>query len=366
MIVAYDLRYASDHFAGIGQHTFSLLESLLGLDGEERYRVLWDPRQSNTRFDFQPFRTHPRVDWVEKQFHPISPFGALQVGAWLRRERPGVYFSPFGLRPIASGCPEVLTLHDVAALRTAHVPSLVSYALYRLSLVLAARASRIIAVSEFSRREIIEVLGVPSDRVVAILCGISGRPSLESHRRPEQLREGRFALVVGDNRPRKNLAVIAKAWSLADAPTTPLVAIGPVDPRFPAFAELLGTANAHRLQHLGWVRPEELEWLYRHAEIVLLPSMYEGFGLPLLEAMAAGTPPVVSDIPVFREVGGDGAVFAPPNDPEGWARAVNALLADAGARGQLRAKGLARAAELTYRATAEKTLAVLREVARRP
>ncbi len=142
MIIAYDLRYACDHFAGIGKHTHALLEALLDLPGDDRYRVLWDPRQRNTRFDLAPLRDHPRVEWVERPWHPIRPFGMLQTGLWLRATRPDVYLSPFGLRPLFSGVPEVLTLHDVSALRMAHIPSLVSRVLYRLSLLDAVRARR--------------------------------------------------------------------------------------------------------------------------------------------------------------------------------------------------------------------------------
>ena len=172
MIIAYDLRYACDHFAGIGKHTHALLEALLDLPGDDRYRVLWDPRQRNTRFDLTALRTHPRVEWVERPWHPIRPIGMLQTGLWLRATRPDVYLSPFGLRPLLSGVPEVLTLHDVSALRMAHIPSLVSRVLYRLSLLDAVRARRILTDSDFSRGEILELLPVAPERVRTVLLGV--------------------------------------------------------------------------------------------------------------------------------------------------------------------------------------------------
>ena len=364
MIVAYDLRYACDHFAGIGKHTHALLQALLELPGDERYLVLWNPGWRNTRFDLAPFRAHPRVEWVERRWHPIRPWGAVQVGAWLRRRRPSVYLSPFGLRPIASGCPEVLTLHDVSALRTPHIPSPVAGLLYRLSLRLAARARAIITVSEFSRREVLALTPARPERVRAVLGGALPHPPEAARRRPPRLRAERFALVVGDNRPRKNLGSLARAWAAMGAdPALPLVGAGPVDARFPSLAGLAERAGARGVEQLGWLEPPELAWLFDHAELVLLPSLYEGFGIPLVEAFAAGVPAVVADIPVFHEVGGDAAAYADPRDPAAWAREVARLAGDPAARERMRRAGRARAAELTYRRTAEATLAVLREAA---
>ena len=359
MIIAYDLRYACDHFAGIGKHTHALLEALLDLPGDDRYRVLWDPRQRNTRFDLTALRTHPRVEWVERPWHPIRPIGMLQTGLWLRATRPDVYLSPFGLRPLLSGVPEVLTLHDVSALRMAHIPSLVSRVLYRLSLLDAVRARRILTDSEFSRGEILELLPVAPERVRTVLLGVpDAREAAPVPTRPERLRAERFALVVADNRPRKNLEVLARAWA-EDAPAITLAAVGPRDPRFPSLEEWSGGSD--RVESLGWVTPAELAWLYAHAEMVLLPSRYEGFGFPLLEAMTAGVPAIVSDIPVFHEVGGDAARYVPVDDPAAWRAEVRRLEADPARRDAMRAAGRARAGTFTYRRTAEATLAVLRD-----
>ena len=368
MIVAYDLRYASDHFAGIGRHAYALLATLLELPGDERYAVLWDPRERDTRHDLARIRTHPRVEWVERPWHFIHPWGAVQVGAWLRRLRPAVYLSPFSLRPIRSGRREIVTMHDVAGLRVAHTSSPLLRELFRLSQLHAARARGIVTVSEFSRREILATLPVRPERVRAIHVGVpepAGR--LPPARRPAGLAAGRFALVVGDNRPRKNLAVLARAWAqLGPRAGLALVGVGPVDERFPSLAQASAVLGAQSVEQLGWRAPEEIAWLYEHAELLLFPSTYEGFGAPILEAFAVGLPALLADIPVFREVAGEAARFVDPHDPAAWARAITDLAGDETARARLRAAGLARAAQLTYRATAEATLAFVREVAAAP
>ncbi len=363
MIVAYDLRYANDHFAGIGTHAFALIDELLGLPGDERYVLLWNRGLRQTRYDFERLRANPRVTWVERAIDPVQPWGTIQTGAWLRGLEPSVYFSPFALRPVASGVPEVLTLHDVEPLRYRRSP--VWNLLYEASLGLAFRARMILTSSEFSRSEILALTHARPERVRAILLGVlPWRPGLTPSR-PAGLAPGRFALLVGDNRPRKNLGVLARAWAAMGAtPPLALVAAGPVEPAYPSITGLATAAGARGVQHLGWVEPSELAWLYANAELLLFPSVYEGFGLPLAEGLAHGLPIVASDIPAFREVGAAAADYVDPRDPAAWASEVTRLAGDAAARDAMRPAARARAGELTYRRTAEAALAVLREVAR--
>src|SRR5262249_7803958 len=134
---------------------------------------------------------------------------------------------------------------------------------------------------------------------------------------------GAFALVVGDNRPRKNLAVLAEAWArLGATPPLTLAWAGKADPRYPALDVLAAALGAREVVALGWVSESERAWLDQRAEILLFPSLYEGFGLPLLEAMARGRPVIAADTPVFREVTRDAALHVSPSDGDAWARAV--------------------------------------------
>ncbi len=363
MIVAYDLRYASDHFAGIGTYAFALLRELLELPGDERYVLLWNPAWRQSRFDFEMLRAHPRAEWVDCGFHPIQPIGTFQLGAWLRRTRPDVYFSSFSLRPFASGCPEVLTVHDVAALR---LRPMRQNLLYLASLRLALGARSIVTVSEFSRREILTLLGARPEQVHAILPGVAPWPKDLVPCRPQALEDNRFALLVGDNRPHKNIGVVVEAWAaMGERPPLPLVAAGPIAPRFPSLADMARARGARRVTHLGWMNPAELAWLYENAEMLLFPSVYEGFGSPLAEGLSHGLPVIASDIPAFREVGAGAAIYVDPHDAVAWSREALRVAGDESIRERLRPIARARAAELTYRRTAEAVLAVIRETARR-
>lgn len=362
MIVAYDLRYAADHFTGIGTHAYALLAALLELPGDERYAVLWHPRLRNRRYDVRALASHPRVEWHERAIDPIQPWGVLQAGAWVRSVHADVYLSPFYLRPVGAGCPTVLTIHDVWPLRLPVGLSWLKGRLYRASLAHARGARFIVTSSRFSQDEIATLLRLPIDRVRAIRLGVPPPVAEAEPRRPGRLEPGPFALVVGDNRPRKNLGMLACAWaSFGGDPPLRLVSAGPIDARFPSLTQFADQARATGVTSLGWVEESELAWLYRNAEMVLFPSQYEGFGFPLVEAFVRGIPILAADIPVLREIGEGAARFIAPDRPEAWAHEAARLASDAKERASLAEAGRSRAAELPYRATAQETLALLRE-----
>jgi len=358
-MLAYDLRFATDHFSGIGTHAFCLLQALLELPGPERYAVLWNPALTNTRFDIGPLRRHPRVTWFERSYAPLSPGGLLGVGRWLKQIRPSVYFSPFYLLPVAPGCPSVLTVHDVWPLRLPYGLEAWKRGLYRLLLRRATRARFMITSSEFSRREIGDLVRVDTGRIRVVRLGVPPARDAFDARRPARLPDGPFALVVGVNFPYKNLETLARAWNhLGSEAPLRLVAAGREDPRFPRLGSLAGERG---ISVLGPVGQSELEWLYANAVMLLFPTLYEGFGFPMVEAFVHGLPVVASDIPPLRELGNGSARFVDPRDEAAWASAVVELARDEPARRRMREAGLERAGQLTYRATAEATLAVLRE-----
>jgi glycosyltransferase involved in cell wall biosynthesis len=364
VLIAYDLRYAADHFTGIGTHAHALFAALLELPGDERYAVLWDPRLENQRFDLRAFASHPRVTWHERAIAPLGPASPLQLGAWLRSVRPDVYLSPFYFAPVGAPCPVLLTIHDVWPLRLPEGFSWARGAFYRLSLQLARRARFIVTSSRFSQGEIVSLLPMPESRVRAIRLGVPPAPRVDAERRPAALVADRFALVVGDNRPRKNLHTLARAWAaLGDRPPLALVSAGPNDARYPSLARLAAESGARDVHSLGWVGEPELAWLYRNAEMILFPSRYEGFGFPLVEAFVHGRPTIAADIPVLREIAEGVTWFVPVDADREWADAVRTLSNDAGLRETKSRAGHVRAAELRYQDTAIETLDLVREAA---
>lgn len=364
MIVAYDLRYASDHFPGIGTHAFALLRALLEEPGDERYRVFWNPAEPASRFDLGEIQSHVRVDWVECRAPALAWDTARRTGEATRRSGGDVLLSPFSLMPERPGMPAVLTLHDVLPLAPESGTPFWRRFVFGHAMRAAERAAAVLTSSEFSRAEIARRTSIPAARVRVIRLGVPPPPVVEPLP-PSGAPAAPFALTVGINKPHKNLAVLAAAWrSFAGEPPVRLVVVGPTDPRFPGWDKL--GAGVSGITPLGRVSPPELEWLYRNSAFVLHPSRYEGFGLPVLEAASRGTPVVCSDIPALRELGEGVARFVPTNDVGSWARAVLELAQSREERARMSEAGKLLAASHDYSRCAAETLAILRAVAGRP
>lgn len=361
--VIYDLRYAADRFTGIGTHAHNLLQALLEMPLDDHYTVIWHDASRATRFDLEPIRRHPRVKWCPIDIPPFTWRTRPETGAWLRAHAGDVYFSPFWLAPSHAAMPTVLTLHDVRPLRPVGGEPWWKRTIFRYAVDRGASADAILTSSAFSREEILSCTSLTREQVHVVPLGIDV-PRAPAMSRPAALPQGAFALVVGVNRPHKNHRVLALAWSEmgARAPLA-LVAAGPIDPRYPTLNELgPGLSGVHVL---GQVSESELEWLYRHATLVLFPTHYEGYGLPVIEAAVRGAPVLCSDIPVLREVAGNFARWANADDVSAWMREVMVLAADPGARAQMSAAGLAAAAPLSYKHIAEQVREHLVRAARR-
>ena len=357
--VTYDLRYATDHFPGIGTHAHALLGALLAAPGEHRFRVLWGATDHATRFDPQAFARHASVDWVVVREPALGPLSPLGTGRVLRRVGGDVYFSPFFLKPIGAPMPVVLTLPDAMHLAPETGSSWLLRTQFAVALRHARGATLAITPREFSRRELIRRAGFPAERLRVVPQGTPPRATTPPER-PAAVPERPFALVVGANRPHKNLRLLVSAWRmLGDARPLDLVSAGPVDARFPSLDRLAREAGVQGTHTLGSVPPAQLDWLYEHATLLVFPSRYEGFGFPLLEAAARGTPVIASDIPALRELGEGVARFVADGDATGWVQAVRELASDASVRARMRDAGLALAARHDYAEVARRTLDIL-------
>lgn len=291
----------------------------------------------------------------------LGRLAALSVLA--RRIRPDVVHAIYFLPPL-TGRPTVLTVHDISFERFPEFFSgrtlIRDRALVRLS---AVRATRIVTVSETSRRDLIELYGIAPERVVAIPNGVDAafRPDYASveglvHGRPLRV------LAVGTLQPRKNLLRLLDAVRLlSDQLPVTLRIVGPDGFQASVIRERLG--GSAQVEIVGYVPDEDLPHEYRQADVFVYPSIYEGFGLPVLEAMACGTPVVTSTGGSLPEVAGDAAILVNPFDVSAIAAAIRRVADDAGLARTLRARGLARAAQFTWEETARQHLKVYRELA---
>ncbi len=358
MRIAYDLRYATDAFPGIGTHAHALAVALLERPELESIDFLWDPNGQNGRFDLGPLKSHARARWHEIAAPAMSPWTAFATGRKLAELESDLYLSPFWLRPEGARMPIVLTLHDVLPLARPELMRAPRRWLYRWAMARAAGADAVITSSRFSRDEIVRWTPIRPDRLHVVPLGVA-EPSTVSQR-PAALPDEPFALVVGANREHKGLETLADVWrGFGSTAPLRLVSAGPVDPARFALGPLAG---ASRVSALGRVSPAELEWLYGHATLLLFPSTYEGFGLPLMEAAIRGVPVLASDIPALRESGADAVRFVSTGDVAAWTQAISELAADDDRRRRMSAAGRERAAAFTHARTAAGVLAVLERV----
>jgi glycosyltransferase involved in cell wall biosynthesis len=296
----------------------------------------------------------PRPRLVHRAGHAweqvVLPARAAALGA-------AALLCPANLAPAAAGN-AVLVIHDAAALRH---PAWYSpaYAAWQRALLplLARRARRVITVSEFSRAELAELLNLLPERVTVVPGGVDARfdPGAPDPRAALGL-DRPYVLTVASHTARKNLAaLVPAARALARDGVEVVVAGG----HRPQFAREAGLSD---LRLLGHVDDALLPGLYAHAEAFALPSRYEGFGLPVLEAMAAGTPVVTTTAGALPETCGGAARLVEP-DGEALADALTALLGDTGERARLRAAGLERACGFGWERTAKGVDAVVADVA---
>ena len=259
--------------------------------------------------------------------------------------------SPANLAPAASRR-NVVFVFDVAPVREpAWYGSFYSAYQRRLLGALARRARMLVTASEFSRGELIELLGAPPQRVCVVPLGVGERFSPEADPEPVRLRHGLerpYVLTVASDLRRKNLAALEEAAGVLREDGIELVAAG-------SGRSYMRGEHAHGLRRIGYVADEDLPGLYAGALAFAMPSLYEGFGLPVLEAMASGVPVVAANTAALPETCGDAALLVEPDDLGMLAQAVHTAATDESRRTGLRRAGLERAAQFSWGRTAELT-----------
>jgi glycosyltransferase involved in cell wall biosynthesis len=287
-----------------------------------------------------------------------------------RRVKGQLLWSPANTGPIAISR-QVLTVHDVASLDHPEwfEPRFAGWYQW-MTPKLVKRVCRVITVSEFSKRRLIELTGIPESRVVVIPNGVDGRFHSQGDeeicrvRRKLRIPSDRYVLSLGSIEPRKNLATLLKAWRVATrrlAQEFWLVVAG-VAGSGHVFHGTGIESVPDRVMFTGFVNDEDLPGLYSGATALAYPSMYEGFGLPALEAMASGCVPIAANSTALPEVVGDAGILVNPTDIEELAQAIIKIAEDTELRAALRARGIARSAEFSWERAADSTKRVLTEV----
>ncbi len=386
MRVGIDYTAALRQGAGIGRYTRQLVKTLVEVDRQNEYVLLaasgGKSRLSSAQAanaELQALTAHANVRSVGL---PISD-RALNV-VWHRLRLPlpvelatgplDVFHSPDFTLPPVRGARTILTVHDLSFMRVPECsdPALRSYLMQAVP-ASVRRADLVLADSESTRADLIELLRTDPDRVEVLHCGVESRFQrvqdarvLQAVRVRYHLPE-RFMLALGTLQPRKNLERLVEAYALTRGVIGDEVKLvvaggtGWMHEGILARMEQLGVDHAVCLP--GYVEDEDLPALYSLADLFVFPSLYEGFGLPPLEAMACGTPVVTSNVSSLPEVVGDAALTVDPLDVTALAQAMRRVLDDAALRAELVQRGIARAQQFTWSRAARKLLDVYWRVA---
>jgi glycosyltransferase involved in cell wall biosynthesis len=367
MRVAIDTRKIHDF--GIGTYIRNLLRQLARIDRDTEYVLL--SREADLGIAAQ---LGPNFRSVREPSPNYSVREQIHVPWVLRRERPDVYHAPHYILPAAVRCRSVVTIHDCIHLMfPQYLPNKVAYAYARTSMWAAARRSdRILTVSEASKRDILHLFNVKPEKIVVVHNAIdehfSATPSEEhvARIRERYQLDHKFVLYVGNIKPHKNLVRLIEAFSQLRRThdDLKLLIIGDEISKLPALRRAVHSHKLHKyVRFLGYLKDDTLTVLYRLASVFVFPSLYEGFGLPPLEAMASGTPVVTSNVSSMPEVTGDAAVLVDPYDVESIEDGMRRVIDDPVLAQTLRERGLKRAREFSWAHSVEKTQRVYCEVA---
>jgi len=366
--VGLNLVFLVEGSAGAGRYVTELLPSLLTIAPETRITAFVNREAPESLFS-APWSGE--VDWVRlpvtirTPLHLAAQAGVLPLAAL--RKRLDVLHSPAnGGPPVTPGTARVITLLDLIWLHQQEAwdsPRAVR-TLALLSRISARTAHRVITISSSARDDLVAHFDVPPEKVDVAPLGVRVPDRAEAApdlRARLELGADPLVLCVAQKRPYKNIGALIHAIAdLADEPARLVLpgASTPHEAELRALAEQLGVAS--RVRFLDWISEADLDGLYREATCFVLPSLIEGFGLPVLEAMARDLPVACSNRPSLPEVAGDAALQFDPEDQTAVSTALRHLLTDGVLRAELVARGRERARLFTWERTAEATLASYR------
>lgn len=384
--------------AGVGHYTYFLVKNLISLDKKNKYILFFDNLLSksaaeevisgaaNAEIRFFPFHKY-------KHYLPVA-FSHILVSAALEKEKLDVFHSPAYVLPLSYKGKSVVTVHDLAIYKHPEwFPSkfLIGQKFSTKTLVPKSlgKAAKIIAVSEHTRKDIAEIFKIKKDKVEVVYEGVETRkiPSrrqsvcgLETEVCYDDIKikyglKNNYALFLGTIEPRKNLLSLLRAFSELlekDAVFKEshqfIIAGAKGWKNEKIFSEIKTlakkTGSAENIKYIGYVSDQDKFALIKYASCFVFPSLYEGFGLPVLEALSLGTPTITSNISSMPEVAGDAAILVNPESQREISEALKKVLSDGDLRAELSRRGREQAKKFSWEKSARETLAVYEKAAK--
>jgi glycosyltransferase involved in cell wall biosynthesis len=353
---------------GVGNYVKNLVLSLSKLDQDNEYLLFASEQNahhlrdlgSNFRIEYAPGNRFLRLPWEQ-----------IELPMRLKQERIDVYHGPTFVAPFVKTCRQIVSILDMTFHLTPEKHSVPKRVYFRTMIPrMVRRSDKVIAISESTKRDLIDLLAIKEEKICVTHLGVDKRfqPVTQEQElarvRQKYSLPSKYILFVGLIEPRKNLEALVDAYH-ADSLHTEfdLVLAGNRGWGYTSLLEKIANSRVrNRIRMPGYVADSDLPALFSMAVAFVYPSVYEGFGLPVLEAMACGTPVITSQVSSLPEVAGDAAILVDPSDPKALASALQNVLGEDHLRKSLSERGIQRARLFTWEKTAQKTLEVYLEV----
>lgn len=370
MRIAIDGHLIQERLNGIGRYTFSLVRALANtVLAEDDICIFHEPSQTKGMYLLEELANHASERVTLRSTTGLSgATGHLTIANALREIEADIYHSPYRLASFLTNVPTVITIHELSMLYVAEETqgswiSKISQFTKQAQLAIFTRADAIICVSEWLRRQLLSIIDMAPDKVHVVHDGVDHSRFHPRYRREARQRAARilgieppYILALARSQPRKNLRTLLQAYARLPKDSPRLVLAGAGSWGLgPIYEMVREAAIEHRVRFTGYVPEAILPDLYAGAGCFVFPSLYEGFGLPVLEAMACGAPVVASNRTSIPEVAGNGALLVDTTNIAVLAEAINRIINNKPFRDELRAKAVGQAANFSWERTAAKT-----------
>lgn len=360
--------------AGVGHYTYFLVKHLLAIDHENEYVLFFDSRMQDTAEFHKPNVTVRHFPFYQyKKFLPFS-YSHMLITALLLKERLDVFHTPGGMLPLTYPKKSIVTIHDLAIYKNpAWFPDqIISTKLLVPQMI--RNASHLIAVSKSTRDDLRHIFNVSPGKMSIVheapfVTSINLKDKDTDVLKKFRIKQP-YVLFIGTLEPRKNLENLILAFEHLKKhrghEDVQLVIAGSAGYRHEPILEKLNMPKYKQcIRYLGYVTHNEKLGLLRNAAVFAYPSLYEGFGLPVLEAMSMGVPVVTSNVSSLPEIGGKAVTYADPDKPSDIARVLGRILLNPEVAQEMAVRGREQAARFTWDQTARDTLAVYEKVGRK-
>ncbi len=361
MKIAIDTRMINPFVHGISRYAYNLIKELSAIDTKNDYMLV---SNDNYLEDFVSSHENFSLKLINSKLYGIRE--QVTIPRLLKREKIDIFHSPTFFSPVIGGCKVIMTIHDMIHVLFQEESSVMYNSYYSFIVKKAAKnASRIITVSENSKRDIANYLNLSLEKIVVTYNAVDGIFRRSNEDEVNKIKErfginGRFILYVGNQKPHKNVRLLVEAYQqLRGRINHKLVIVGKKDL---LFQRGLSNNMLEGVILIGEVSDEFMPHFYSGADIYVSPSLYEGFGLPLIEAIACRTPVVAVSSPSSNEILGNAGYIVEENQPEELADAIYKILLNEDIQNSLVEKGLERVKLFSWKETANKTVKIYEDV----